>query len=287
MDYPYYNKYVTGKKIISDFKKLQKFRPVNPLFIEINYTGLLPLIKITDYFSEECRVKCHFNKNLSPYEYYNLHREEYEELNYLELDSKLNQDIRGCNNFPLPVTISVYKYFKPEKVLDFSAGWGDRLIGAIAYGCEYTGIDPSKCMQPKYKEIIDFFRKDPKEYKVVKKPFEDYNVKKDYYDLVFTSPPFFDLEIYENLSTQSVVKFNTLDKWKNNFLYPSLKKSYLSLKKGGHLAIYISDYRKVRYIKDMKDYLKRFEYLKSVENIKWINKDGSKYPRIIYVWGKT
>ena len=161
----------------------------------------------------------------------------------------------------------------------------------MAYGCEYTGVDPSECMQPKYKEMINFLKPNKGDnYKVHKKGFEDFKVKKDYYDLVFTSPPFFDLEVYENVSSQSIKKFNTLEKWKKNFLFPSIKKSYKALKKGGHLALYINDYykdgKKYSYVRDMRKFIDKLE-MKYMGTFNWVNVDSSRKIRDIYVWKKV
>ena len=76
--------------------------------------------------------------------------------------------------------------------------------------------------------------------------------KEKKYDLVFTSPPFFDLEVYENEKSQSISKFNTLEKWKQNFLIPAMEKSVSALEMNGHLVIYVSDYttesgKKIKY----------------------------------------
>ena len=161
----------------------------------------------------------------------------------------------------------------------------------MAYGCEYTGVDPSECMQSKYKEMIRFFKpKEQNRYVVHQKGFENFKVKKNYYDLVFTSPPFFDLEVYENVSTQSINQFNTLEKWKKNFLFPAVKKSYKALRKGGHLAIYVNDYikdgKKYYYVRDMRRVINKLgmEYLGTFN---WVNVEGSTKIRDIYVWKKV
>ena len=49
----------------------------------------------------------------------------------------------------------------------------------------------------KYNNIINtLVEKDKrKNYKIINKGIEDVNVKDNYYDVCFTSPPFFDLEV--------------------------------------------------------------------------------------------
>ena len=52
-----------------------------------------------------------------------------------------------CTLYPFPAGMEVLKIFKPKKWLDPTAGWGDRLRCAIAYGCEYMGVDSNKEMK--------------------------------------------------------------------------------------------------------------------------------------------
>ena len=59
-----------------------------------------------------------------------------------------------ASQFKPSIAKAFYDYFESENILDFSAGWGDRLVSAIAYGCDYTGVDPSECMESKYKKMI-------------------------------------------------------------------------------------------------------------------------------------
>jgi tRNA1(Val) A37 N6-methylase TrmN6 len=298
MDYPYYNKYVDEKNILKGFKKLKNYKPS---YKKINYGNSKicfiekynTLNRITDYFSEDCRVNCSFKKNKKPIEkYQEIKHLITSKMNYDEIDTILYNNIKYCSNFNITLVVSIFKFFKPENVLDFSAGWGDRLIGAMAYGCKYTGVDPSNCMNKRYKKMIEILdNKNKDNYKVYNKGFEDFDVKKNTYDLVFTSPPFFDLEIYEDSISQSAYKFNNVEKWKKNFLFPSLKKSFYGLKKNGYIAIYISDYtlngKRVSYVNDMKQYIKYNLNMKYVGTINWDNiSNKNSGMKNVYLWVK-
>ena len=297
MEYPYYRNYITKKEILEDFKKLQKYRVRKAHLLKLNSVFSIQetyntLNRITDYFSEECRVVCSFQHHPPPIEKFNKIKDKLDkDMTYEEVDKILYKNIRMCTNFNVTIVLSVLKFFKPERYLDFSSGWGDRLIGAMAYGCEYTGVDPSECMHEKYREMIKFFKpKEKDRYVVHKKGFENFEVKKDYYDLVFTSPPFFDLEVYENVSSQSIKQFNTLEKWKKNFLFPAVKKSYKALRKGGHLALYINDYfkdgKKFSYVRDMRRVINKLD-MEYLGTFNWVNVEGSMKIRDIYVWKKV
>ena len=303
--YPYYYLFVTKDHIIEDFEKLStmKLKKENKndlLSMIYSKKEILFYVKITDYFSEKCRVKCRFAKNSSPLDYFEQNYNRLERLDfedYWDFNEYIDKKNRGCNNFVSLVALEVYRYFKPKTILDFSAGWGDRLIGALAYGrAEYTGVDPSVCMRPRYKEIINFFTTycpeiagSKEKYKVIKKPFEDYRPRVGHYDLVFTSPPFFDYEIYEKGNkTQSVDRYPSVEIWKQNFMFPALEKSLLALKVGGHLALYIEDYKGHQYVGAVKKRMKDLENNKFIGCINWVNTDRSKLKsRNTYVWEKT
>jgi len=294
-NYPYYKDYTNQKEIFNIFEEIKKFKPKiikklvpeSILSLEESYYKNVKINRITDIFSEKCRVICNFNKNPSPYDFFKKNRILFKKnMSYRELDKIIYKNTKFCSNFNITTVIAVLNFFKPKKYLDFSSGWGDRLIGAMAYGCEYQGVDPSECVSNVYPEIVKYFGFSKKKYNVIKKGFEDVNLKKSKYDLVFTSPPFFGLEVYQNSESQSINKFNTVKKWKDNFLFPSLDKSLKHLNKNGHLAINISDYGQIKYTDDMIEYLNKKKECKYIGTINWINVDSSKNIRYIYIWKK-
>ena len=116
--------------------------------------------------------------------------------------------------------------------------------------------------------------------KLVLKTFDP---QENHYDLVFTSPPFFDLESYSNDKTQSIQKYNTLEKWKNEFLFHCFDKSIRSLKVGCCMAIYISDYKNVKYVSDSFNFMKTLKNVTYEGKISWV---GKSRPKNIFVWKK-
>jgi len=299
LEYPYYKHTVTNKEIKENFEKLKNYNlttlphPKNFIkLFQVNYFKDLEIYKITDFFTEDIRVKCHFLDNQSPFEYYQYLRnksslfQKKDLYTYKYLDDLIYNNCKLCSNFPITVSFEIYKFFQPKNVLDCSAGWGDRLISNIAYGkSRYTGIDPNIDLQDKYKKIIKFFGRSEDKYKVYKCGFEDFK-SEDKWDLVFSSPPFFDLEIYSKDKSQSVNKYKTLKEWKEKFLFLIVKNSYNFLEKKGHLALYISDYivkgKQIKYVTDTIEYAKSIGFLyKGV--IAW---KANKNVRKIYVFQK-
>jgi tRNA1(Val) A37 N6-methylase TrmN6 len=304
--FPYYKLFVKKDDIIGDFNKLSghklKKRPklTENSIVSYSYETQkdMFLIQITDYFSEECRLKCSFSKFISPIEYYNENYKKIEKIDfkdYWDFSQYFLTKVHPCNNFSNFLALGIYRFFKPKRILDFSAGWGDRLIGALAYGkAEYKGIDPSKCMQPVYKEIINFFTTYcpditglKEKYKVIQKPFEEYKVKENHYDLVFTSPPFFVYEKYEtDNKKQSMDRYTDLESWKEFFLFSSLRKCIKALVPGGHIAIYIEDFDKNKYVKDTIKMMEK-ENVSYLGTVTWYNESRKKIKyRNAYVWKK-
>lgn len=138
------------------------------------------------------------------------------------------------------VSMEVYCRVKATKVLDFTMGWGGRLVGACALGLEsYIGIDSNKHLEKPYKEMVSFLKsqeEEPQATTDIKLYFKD-ATKFDYstvkYDCVFTSPPYYDLEVYRNQSSSKRDK----ETWHNEFYFPVFKETWKHLQNNGHYCL--------------------------------------------------
>ena len=156
-----------------------------------------------------------------------------------------------ASQFKPSIAKAFYDYFKSENVLDFSAGWGDRLAGFYCGETtqHYVGIDPNTLNHPNYQKQVEFYKKHqtffeaPKQVDLICSPAEDvdYSNYENHFDTIFTSPPYFDVERYSHEETQSWVRYKTIDDWNQNFLHNTINKLIPTLKKGGILAINIAD----------------------------------------------
>lgn len=148
--------------------------------------------------------------------------------------------------FPISWARTIIKMLLKDTVgkmwLDISAGWGDRLLTAMSLDMIYLGFDPNLDLQPKYSEMIRDFG-NPKYYRVVPEPFEIQSWDSEIFDIVFSSPPYFDLEIYSEHDGQSIKTFGNVDEWLVKFLFPSLKSAFSALKTGGFFCLHIGDSR--------------------------------------------
>jgi cyclopropane fatty-acyl-phospholipid synthase-like methyltransferase len=186
---------------------------------------------------------------------------------------------KECTLYPFPIGLQVIKMFKPKRWLDPTAGWGDRLRVAIESKVEYVGVDSNYSMQPAYNAIIDDKANgDHTKYQVKRGKFQNVKIE-GMFDLIFTSPPFFTVEVYENM-----VNWTDINHFMKEFLKPFLRKSHKHLETGGHLVLYIEDRPDASFIDLMKEYvLDTFDDMKYQGAFYYQGKSLRPY----YVWKKV
>lgn len=162
--------------------------------------------------------------------------------------------VKECTQFKPTLAAEIIRLFNAKRVLDFSAGWGDRMVGAMAADVDlYQGYDPNTALKPGHTRLIKTLVPEDRQhcFQIEYQAFETVTdttsqLEPESFDLVFTSPPFFNFEIYTTLPGQSVDSYPTLELWLAKFLCKSLKKSWDALKPGGHLVIHLTDVYKTK-----------------------------------------
>jgi hypothetical protein len=167
-----------------------------------------------------------------------------------------------CYNFRPATAKALYELYGKEnsKVLDTSSGFGGRLLGFFTAKntAEYVGIDPNTA--DSCNKFIEFMQM---RFGINKKAYvnrigsEDFTVEnypqyENYFDISFTSPPYFNIERYSDDITQSHVKFNTYDAWIDGFYRNTIYNSCNSLKLDGVFAVNIS------WVDNIKEYTEEF-----------------------------
>jgi hypothetical protein len=183
----------------------------------------------------------------------------------------------AINIFKPIIAMSVYCKYKPTHILDPTMGWGGRLVGACMLDIpKYTGFDLNKTLEKPYREMIDTLK--PYTETKIDVRFTD-ALKVDYskidYDMVFTSPPYYNIEIYEG-----TVK-KTKDDWDREFYIPLFEKTWKHLKRGGHFCLNVPDEVYQRVLKPMLG--KPTEFIPLVKSKR---RPDEKYKEFIYVWKK-
>ncbi len=142
---------------------------------------------------------------------------------------------------------AIYEYFNAKRVLDPCAGWGDRLTGAMtAIGVtKYVAFDPNRNLRPGYCKIMEYGGHTVRElsehkihfsndFEIHSLPFEigSKMFADESFDIAFTSPPFFDYEMYNPSNPQ-------YKDWIEEFYTPLFQQVCRLVKSGGFFGIHI------------------------------------------------
>jgi hypothetical protein len=142
----------------------------------------------------------------------------------------------------------IYKKYGATKVLDPTAGWGGRMLGAWSLGIDYVGIDTNDEMKPAYDGMMDFLMNKTNSFgndlftvdnKSKLSMIWDSCLAVDYskidYDFVLTSPPYSNMELYRKMTPWATDKI-----FYETFLIPMYEKCIKDIKPGGHVCFNIS-----------------------------------------------
>ena len=164
----------------------------------------------------------------------------------------------------------LYKKYNATKVLDMTAGWGGRMLGAINLGIEYTGFDTNISLITGYKNLLEAFY-NPPNCKMIWESCLDYDFTQLDFDFMLTSPPYEDIEIYEHMTTYTEKDYYNL------FLIPLIDKSRAYCR--GLTAIYISPQMYKKLI-----FTYKYPECAFTEDLK--EQKNGKTPDMIYLWNK-
>jgi len=157
--------------------------------------------------------------------------------NYIVLKEVYNICISAINIFRPLVAMEIYNKYKPNTVLDFTCGWGGRLVGACALNIpNYIGIDVNTNLTNSYLEMKSFFKNlSNTNIEIFFQDAINFDYSKITYDMVLTSPPYYFLEKYSNN-----VKYDSKNEMKNKFYIPVISNTYKHLQKGGYYCLNIN-----------------------------------------------
>lgn len=123
---------------------------------------------------------------------------------------------------------------KKEGILfDPCAGWGGRMLGTVAAGWHYIGCEPNVETYNNLQKIINFLNIQ-NNVTLHNLPYEDLHLSSiGKVDIVLTSPPYFDMEIYTHDPNQSYKKYNDHTVWMNMWYLPMVMNNLSILKQDG------------------------------------------------------
>ncbi len=172
-----------------------------------------------------------------------------------------------CNNFKPSAAKVIYdtNLSKGSKVLDYASGYGGRILGAWSSVnvSEYVGIEPNSETNAnghKFYEYLSDYGDNLSRFELHKIGSEDFTIQrfphfKGYFDMAFSSPQYFNTEVYSTEETQSCIKFNDYSNWVKGFLSPTINNCIDMLKPDGIFAINI--FERLGKIKSLVAYICR------------------------------
>lgn len=135
--------------------------------------------------------------------------------------------------FKPTIAMNVYSQCKATHILDPCAGWGGRMLGAMAMGIQYTGIDTNTDLQAAYEGMAAL--------DTIMRPTMIWGnaLEQDLaaidYDCVLTSPPYYNLEVYPHMSA-----WDSKKTFYTEFLIPLIETCRANIKRGGKVCFNIS-----------------------------------------------
>ena len=126
----------------------------------------------------------------------------------------------------------------------------------------YVGSDPNLSLVESLNKCSQFYQDNFEnigDCKIMSTGSEVYHEElKDTVDFIFTSPPYFDLELYGNDSGQSVIKFPKYEDWLKGYVEPTVKNCAEYLKKDKFMIINIKSNKKHDLFNDWKDIMSKY-----------------------------
>ncbi len=129
----------------------------------------------------------------------------------------------GCISLfrPMVAKYLFSTYSARGRVLDFCAGWGGRLLGALGSPnvVSYVGIDSNPEMMPVYAGLVDAFGSGGAAVRTLCSPAEEVDFSSlGRFDCVVTSPPYFGVEVYRHQP-----RYRDYEDWIATFFFPVLR----------------------------------------------------------------
>lgn len=195
---------------------------------------------------------------------------------YIVLKEVYNICISAINIIRPLVYMEIYSKYSPTCVLDFCAGWGGAAVAACSLNIpKYIGVEMNTKLKEPYRNLTTYLK--TKSNTNVVMLFQDaltVDYTKYKYDLVFTSPPYYFIQKYEN-NAEYISKKEMDEK----FYKPIFKATYNGLQPGGHYIINVCKevYENV-LVGLLGEAHESYPYKKS--------KRQNEHQEIVYVWCK-
>lgn len=140
----------------------------------------------------------------------------------------------GCINVFRPASAKwLYQtYGAKVGVLDFSAGWGSRLLASLSMGVPYIGIDTNRELIEPYRQLTTHYNPHGAHVDMIWDKAESVDFSQMRYDVCMTSPPYYTLERYQHMPD-----YQSKQDFTDTFLIPVVSKAFRYLQPGGYMIL--------------------------------------------------
>jgi hypothetical protein len=178
------------------------------------------------------------------------------------------------------MAMEIYCKYSPKiAILDPTMGWGGRLVGACALDLpKYIGIDSNRNLEKPYKELCAFLK--DKTTCEIDVRFQDaltVDYSKIKYDMVLTSPPYYNIEIYRD------TREKTKEKWNTEFYRPLFSETWKHMSSPGYYCLNVPE---EIYEENCIPILGKAHKKMLLKKQKRTKSAADKYKEYIYVWQK-
>lgn len=171
-----------------------------------------------------------------------------------------------------------YVPFQGATILDYSCGFGSRMLGALSscYNYNYIGVDPYKELYLrllKFSKWIHTTLQNSSTSKI-------FNVGSEQFipsligqvDLSFSSPPYFNYERYTESTTQSYIMYPVYNEWLEKYVTVTVRNIYQYTKKNGLHLVNLEDTKRIKIVEDWINIATKegfeLEYIESISTLK-------------------
>jgi hypothetical protein len=147
----------------------------------------------------------------------------------------------AVNAFKPLVAMNIYKIHTNTtslKILDFTMGFGGRLVGACAVNAKtYIGIDLNTNLRAPINKIKTLLSKySPTHVELIFKDATTVDYSKLKYNFVLTSPPYYGIETYSHMNV-----YADKNDWDARFYIPVFTQTYKHMARGGWYCINVNE----------------------------------------------
>ena len=153
---------------------------------------------------------------------------------------------------------SVTSLYDGDVCLDPCAGWGGRMLGTVASGKKYIAFEPCEETYNGLVNLSNFLGLESEVTLIndVAENMPEYDLPTS--DIILTSPPYFDLEVYSDEEREK--KYNSYDEWKTGWWFPVIDNCLENLSDSGVSCWNVHNVGKMKMIDDLIAYHKELGY---------------------------